>query len=744
MRTCLAALLWLAAAQAAEVRGTVKDARGGEPLARVRVQLAGSPYQTVTDAQGRFTLAPAAGEYVLHVSTVGYRLLTAAFTIAEGEAKEFEVSLMPETFRHSESVEVREGPFDLLRQDSPTQLSLSGAEAKNLASVLADDPLRAVQSMPGVTSNDDFDARFSLRGASYDRVGLYLDGVLLHSPFHTVDTGAGTGSLSAFNGDLLEDLDLHTGAFPSRFADRTAGAVEAHTREGSRRAPGFRATASFSNAGLSAEGPLAGGRGSWILSARKSYLQYLIGRTSTDPSIAFGFTDGQGRISYDPAPGHHLSLAFIEGYADLDRSSHQEKLGANSIMTAGHHVTLGNLGWRWTPHQKLMLTNRLAYLRERFETANRQQLALGAGYYGEWVWNSAAAWSWNARAPIEAGFSLRRLRDNGFRNQYQFNPLVVRILDRFGASALRTGGYAQQSWNAWSGRLHGAFGGRWDRHSANAAATVSPQASLGLVLGATRFQFGWGHYAQFPELSVLYSRFGSRALLPERSVHLVAGIEQRIGERTRVRAQFYQRQDRDLLSQPWYEPRILNGRIFNTPAAAPWANSQRGYARGFEIFLQRRSANRLTGWISYAYGRARLRDGLLGIAFPADFDQRHTISVYGSYRVRSSVNVSAKWMYGSGFPIPGFLRQEGARYFLAPERNMLRLGPYHRTDVRVNKSWAYDRWKLTLYGEVVNVANRRNFRFDSFNGYNTRTGQANITLDRMFPVLPSVGLAFER
>ncbi len=239
--------------------------------------------------------------------------------------------------------------------------------------------------------------------------------------------------------------------------------------------------------------------------------------------------------------------------------------------------------------------NRLAYLRERFETANRQELALGAGYYGEWVWNSAAAWSWNAHGPLEVGVSLRRLRDDGFRNQYQFNPLVVRVLDRFGASALRTGGYAQQSWSAWRGRLHGAFGGRWDRLSTNSAATVSPQASLGLVVGATRFQFGWGHYAQFPELSVLFSRFGSRALLPERSVHTIAAVEQRLGQRTRVRAESYQRHDRDLLFQPWYEPRILNGRISGTPADTPWRNSQRGYARGFEVFVQRRSANRLAG-----------------------------------------------------------------------------------------------------------------------------------------------------
>ena len=46
--------------------------------------------------------------------------------------------------------------------------------------------------------------------------------------------------------------------------------------------------------------------------------------------------------------------------------------------------------------------------------------------------------------------------------------------------------------------------------------------------------------------------------------------------------------------------------------------------------------------------------------------------------------------------------------------------PYSRTDVRVNKSWTKDKWKLTLFGEVINLTNRTNYIFDSFNGYNSQ------------------------
>jgi hypothetical protein len=40
----------------------------------------------------------------------------------------------------------------------------------------------------------------------------------------------------------------------------------------------------------------------------------------------------------------------------------------------------------------------------------------------------------------------------------------------------------------------------------------------------------------------------------------------------------------------------------------------------------------------------------------------------------------------------------GAQYYLSNVRNQLRMPAYLRTDVRVNKSWTKDKWKLTLFG----------------------------------------------
>jgi hypothetical protein len=159
--------------------------------------------------------------------------------------------------------------------------------------------------------------------------------------------------------------------------------------------------------------------------------------------------------------------------------------------------------------------------------------------------------------------------------------------------------------------------------------------------------------------------------------------------------------------------------------------------------VQRRTANRLSGWASYTFSYARERDGLEGTRYWSANDQRHIVNTYLSYRVTSSLNLSGRWSHGSGEPIPGFLTQSDGSYFLAPQRNQLRLPAYQRVDFRANRSFTYDVWKLTLYGEVINLTNRRNIRFLSFDGANATTNRAFITTERVFPIVPVAGITLE-
>ncbi|HEV8412788.1 MAG TPA: TonB-dependent receptor [Bryobacteraceae bacterium] len=750
-------------AETGEVRGRVVSSRDSQPLSLVQVQIqnagasadtpTNTPYRTVTGSDGTFSITGVPpGNYALQTTTVDYYLVRQEFTLAAGESKNFEVVLSASNDQRKDTVVVSESPFGAAPVPAASAITLEGEERKNLASVLADDPLRAVQSLPGVTSNNDFDSEFSLRGASFDRIGLYLDGVLLHSPFHTTDGQSGDGSLTIFNGDMTDDMTLYEGAWPVRYSDRTAGILSVDTREGNRQEIQGRLEASASNAGGLFEGPIGKKqRGSWIVSFRKSYLDYILNRIDfgDQPPLAFGFTDGEARLTYDLTSKHTVSLSDVEGASGVDRTHFQSELGPNTVMTSGFRFSLLNLGSRYAPNSRVLITNHLAWSRERGDVENRDFAQLNRQAYGEWTWHGDVSLSWLSDKPgkntLDFGGLFRQLRQDGSTLQFVYTPVQVPSQDFFRGSGHRAGGYVQQSYGLFSDRIHLTAGVRQDEFSQSSVQVTSPYASASFMpLKSTHLQFDWGQYAQFPELNQIFSTFTHMPLLPERSTHYEAVVEQTLDERTRLRVEFYDRQDRDLLARPLLDPRVLfSGTIFNALPNAPWLNSERSYSRGAQIFLQRRTANGFTGWISYAYGRAIISDGDLGLSFPSDYDQRQTLNAYVSRRLRPTVNVSARFTYGSGMPLPGFYRQDGTAYFLTTNRNGLRAPDYQRTDLRLNKAYVHKKSKITLFAEVINLTNHHNRDFDSPGPYDSITGRTYPNFFSMFPILPSAGMVYE-
>ena len=129
-----------------DISGRVVNSRDSEPLALVQVELVGMSIRTVTAADGTFHLsAITRGNYVLQAATVGYYSNRVEFALVAGEAKIVEIVLTSSTGKRTDSV------FDEDVEKNASSFTLEGEERKNLASVLADDPLRAVQSLPGVT-----------------------------------------------------------------------------------------------------------------------------------------------------------------------------------------------------------------------------------------------------------------------------------------------------------------------------------------------------------------------------------------------------------------------------------------------------------------------------------------------------------------------------------------------------------------------------------------------------------------
>jgi hypothetical protein len=654
-------------------------------------------------------------------------------------------------------VEVHGDVFQLEDSPATTELNLTSSEIRETSTVFADDPFRAVQTLPGVSAegNDEFFAEFSVMGAPFSSVSIYIDDVLVQSPFHEIGNFSTGASLGVLTSEVVEDMKLMPAAYPERFGDADGAALDIHTREGGRSTPQFRISAGMAASEILGEGELgSAGKGSWLLSARKSYINYLI-RGRVQNSADVGFEDADLKLNYDVTPKQNISLFATDGHTNMAMSD-AAALSNFEYANGNSDFTLARIGWRWSVSPRLLFDARGAYLREPDQLFSNTNVLLTKSDHREWVGGSGLSWAWAPDQVFGTGWTERPVRDSQYQTGFTTSGAVQVVSTA--ATGLRQNGYLQQSSSLWRKRIHVLGSVRWDSLSGYAFHPVSPQLSL--ALQATRsmqLEFGAGRYQQFSPQFQEVNLCSALAFMPEKSDHLTAAIEQRLGENTRIRLQAFDRQDSNALG-------LIEGFMPSEipkppcPSYAPLPNStyQRDYSRGAQLILQRRSSNRLSGWLGYTFAMARQRQYAAATPispgeysfgtpyYPTLDDQRHTLNLFAMYRLRPSLSLSGKFLYGSGFPVPsGTYLQLGNGEYEEVGFNDIRLGSYARLDARADKDWAFKRWKLTLYAEVLNLTNHYNPRYFYESGINTKTGQAQVKTLQGLPITPTTGLVFQ-
>jgi len=744
------------ATQAAEVRGKVTSAVGGEPLGRVSVLILETKASAVTSISGDFDFAGLVpGNYTLRLNAVGYRLLTVPFSITTpADIKEFSITMVPDNFHHTDKVEVHGDVFQSADSPATAEMTVTASEIRETSTVFADDPFRAVQSLPGVTpeGNNEFYAQFSVMGAPFSAVSIYLDDVLVQTPFHQIGNFAEGASLGVLTSEVVEEMKLMPAAYPEKFGDSTGAALDIHTREGSRNAPLFRLSAGIAASEILGEGGLGARKGSWLVSARKSYINYLL-KNRVENAAEIGFEDGDLKLNYDVAPRQNVNLLATGGHTTMRDPT---AANLNDISTGRSDFVLVRTGWRWAVSPQLLVDARGAFYREPDELRNLNNQILQTSDHGEWVGGGGVTWNWARDAVLEAGWSSRRVRETGSLAYYGTNGDVGS--SHYWGAEWRNSGFVQQSASALKGRLHLLGGVRWDMLQGLDYHPFSAQGSMAFrVRPGTELQVAAGRYQQFPSLEEWTTECFTPAGMPEQADHYTAAVEQRFGEATRLRVQVFDRQDAASLAViPGQTVAGLAGACPRAAEPLPNSTLQRSYSRGVQVVLQRRSANRLSGWLGYTWARAEQKEYAINNPIftcppycltttpyqPSLEDQRNSLNLFAMYRVRPSVNVSGKFLYGSGFPVStGIFVQVGTGYQQVGTET-LRF-PYQRLDLRVDKDWAFQRWKLTLYGELLNVTNHYNARFVYSSVIDPNTGMAQVKKLQGLPITPTVGLAFQ-
>src|SRR6266404_1270796 len=724
---------------ASEIRGKVVSVVGAEPLARVQVAVLETGAKAVTGRNGTFAiqnLAP--GHYTLRLNAVGYRLVTVPFSLTAGEElKGFDVTLAPDNFRRTDKVEVKGDIFQ--GPDSPAviETNLTSTEIRETSTVLADDPFRAIQTLPGVSAsgNNDFYAQFSVMGEPFENISTYLDGILVPQPFHGLTNISEGATLSILTSETLEDLKLLPVAYPEKFGDAVGVALDMHSRDGSRTFPIFRASVGLADTELLGEGKIGrNGRGSWLASARKSYLGYLLRNRLNENYTDVSFYDGALKLTYDVRPNQTVTFYGVGGhtFADLLRGGNPDpnffKHGTNDFIMA-------RAGWRWAVSPRFLFDARAAYLHAPYKTWNRFDQVLSDNHHGEWVGGGDLVWTWRPGHVLEGGWTVRRVNNRSAATFYDPNDNVTSNVTR-GGEGWKHNGYLQEATSFFNNRLHVLGSLRLDTAQQFQIHPVSPQVSASLQIArATQLQFGVGRYNQFQFPGIPQFDLGTGLCVPPFEIlqtanHYTVGVEQRIGESTRVKAIFFDREGdtSDAVNRP--------DNCNSSAHPHGFIAFQHAHSRGAQVVLQSRTANRLSGWVGYTLTYSResflmLRPDKTLVwspYFPTLADQRHTVNVFASYRLNPTVHVSGKWLFGSGFPIPS-------------ANDATRLGDYQRLDLRGEKDWAFKNWKLALYGEVLNLTNHNNPRY-FYSSYNS-DGMATVTTGQSLPITPTAGVAFE-
>jgi hypothetical protein len=173
-------------------------------------------------------------------------------------------------------------------------------------------------------------------------------------------------------------------------------------------------------------------------------------------------------------------------------------------------------------------------------------------------------------------------------------------------------------------------------------------------------------------------------------------------------------------------------------------NAGRGDAYGIEVFLRYKDDGHFFGWLSYTLSKSERRDLATDSTSLFQFDQTQALTLVGSFRLGRGWQLGGRFRWASGFLYTpsSFGAFDAAAGSQMPADGFppfgQRLPFFQQLDLRVDKTWTYQHWKLTGYLDVQNVYAASNPTGISYN-YNFTQSSYAVGL----PIVPSLGLRAE-
>ena len=783
----LAGGVWAQTDPAHTLSGYVEDAASGEKLIGAVLYEPTLQKGATTNRYGFFSLTLPAGPLKVVVFHIGYQSDTLATRLDQDV--QLTIALQPTPLEMG-TVQVEAERLDPIQEQSQMSVvQVPIRQIKNAPVLMGEvDVLKTLQLLPGVQSGAEGMSGLYVRGGSPDQNLLLLDGAPVYNASHLF------GFFSVFNANAIKNVQLTKAGFPARYGGRLSSVLEVDMKDGNMKTFEGEGSVGLIASQLTWQGPLRKDRTSFIVSARRTYIDLLIRPfLRSNNKGGYHFYDLNAKLNHIFSP---YSRVFLNVYGGDDRfwsDIEDRDIGDNYRK---EDTLAANFGWgnitstlRWNYLFSNQLFGNLTAIYSRY------QLSTAVDHRSTTTRNRERETD-TLRLRYRSG-----IRDWGLKLDFDYIPNPAHYIRFGGSSTLHT-----YSPGATQIKVNPADGAPEDT---TLAAQVTDALEYSLygeddVHLTDRLKANVGlHSSGFLVNDEFYTsvqpRVSTRFLLPSdwavkasyalmrQYIHLLSNST--VGLPTdlwlpateRVRPQWSrqfgvglarQLKDQYEFSLEGYYKTMTNlieyregaSFLLGFDESEDWQDRVeigQGWSYGAELFVQKKRG-RTTGWIGYTLSWTKRRFDRLnqGHTFPYRYDRRHDLALVLTHQLTRSANFSLTWVYGTGnaatLPVARYYgyreHSVGGHEIWLPhvpsyetqiygDRNSYRMSAFHHLDLGFNFG---DKHGFSL--GVYNAYNRKNpyfIYFDDDYDPNTTDIKRRAKQVSLFPLLPWLNYRFK-
>ena len=726
--------------QKSEVQGRIKgrivDYETQQPLEGVSIHISGAEQTALSGSTGEYELNEIpVGFYSLTFQFPGYysdtrtdiivrpqRITTCNIQMLAGRRIEEEATVTAEYFTPvlTQPGSRREFNQEELRRDAGSVGDLS----------------RVLYVVPGIVKVDEIANDLIVRGGHPMENGFYIDNIFVPNINHFPQMGSTGGNVSWLNMDFVENMNVLTGGYDASFGNRLSSIIDIGYREGNRERINGQVNFGIINYGAQIEGPLPGNKGSFLISAHRSFLTAIadLVNDSGFPS----FYDLQGKFTYDLDDRNRLSLFTMAGHSQTKEDEANNPL---DFSIEKYNTATAGINWRFLWGDSGYSDTALSYSSLRggedtWRTADHLPL-FSYDYDTQWLTlRNVTRLQLSDTHQLQLGFEVQR---TGFRYVDEYDSVEKNKNGTFGAVFA---GWTVYPFSNFS--LTGSL--RADYFPFSKRVHLLPRLSFAWEISRRlTIKGAYGSYVQQMPLFLLSQHPDNSSLRDPQARHIILGLTYLMRQDTQLTIEVYDKSYKHFPMDPGFpyyfvvddvqgdETTYYNfGRLIDVG---------RAFARGVEFSIQKKLARNFYGLVSFTYYRARYRD-LMGVWRNRLFDHRHILCLSGGYKPNKFWEFSVRWIWSGNKSFTPVNENASLRYgyrWVDYDSIMSgHLSDYRTLSARVDRRFYWKKTNLVLYAGALNALDQEN---EVYRLWMPAIGAYES--EHMWGIIPYVGLEFE-